>query len=265
MPPVPPERSASLAPARPVALVTGGAVRIGRAIGLALVTAGYDLAIHARHELPECAALERDVAALGGRTACLYGDLDDPAVVARLVPDAMAALGPVALLVNNASEFRDDAIGTLDLAQWDRHFAVNLRAPVFLAESLATHLPEGMAGAVVNILDQRVLKPVPRHLSYSLTKCALHAATAMMAQALAPRRIRVNAVAPGPTLRNTRQDAGAFARQSASVMLGRGPSPEEIAQAVLFLAAAHSVTGQTLAVDGGQHLAWQTPDATGEE
>lgn len=242
-----------------VALVTGGAVRIGHAVTRALAEAGYDVAIHMRSERPACAQVLREVEAAGRRGALLYAELSDADALAGLVHEAAAALGPVELLVNNASEFHPDAVGSLDVARWDRHLAVNLRAPVFLAEALANALPAGMTGAVINIIDQRVLKPTPNYFSYAVAKSALWSATRMLAQGLAPR-VRVNAVAPGPTLRSVNQSEDAFARQNAAVALGRGPSPEEIAEAVVFLAGATSVTGQMLAVDGGQHLAWETED-----
>lgn len=250
--------------ARPVALVTGGAVRIGRAISVALAAAGHDIVIHVRKPGPAADAACRAVEAAGGRVAVVAAELADAGAVAGLLPQAKAALGTVRLLVNNASEFHPDGVGQLDIARWDRHFAVNLRAPAFLAEALATQLPPDLKGCVINLIDQRVLKPTPTFLSYSLTKNALWDATRLMAQALAPR-VRVNAVAPGPTLANQRQSADDFARQAEAVPLGRGPTPEEIADAVVFLARAQSVTGQMLAVDGGQHLAWQTPDALAPE
>ncbi|WP_029352457.1 SDR family oxidoreductase [Bosea sp. 117] len=249
---------------RQVALVTGGGVRIGRAIACALAGAGYDVAIHLRRPptgetQAQADALLAEVAACGGRGALVHAELADASAVAGLLPAAEAALGPVTLLVNNASEFHDDGIGHLDAAVWDRQFAVNLRAPVFLAEALAARLTEGANAAVVNIIDQRVLKPTPRFLSYSLAKSGLWAATRLLAQALAPR-VRVNAVAPGPTMRSARQSEEDFAAQNAAMPLGRGASPEEVADAVLFLARATSVTGQMIAVDGGQHIGWQTPD-----
>ncbi len=184
-------------------------------------------------------------------------DLADHAAVAKLVPDAVAAIGPLTLLVNNAATFEPDAIGALDAARFDKQIAVNLRAPLFLSEAFAAQASAN--ASIVNILDQRVLKLTPHFVSYTLAKSALHAATRLLAQALAPG-VRVNAVAPGPTMASARQQAEDFARQSAAVPLGRGPSAEEIAAAVLYLAGARSVTGVTLAVDGGQHLAWQTPD-----
>lgn len=244
------------------ALVTGAARRIGRAIALALAEAGYAVAVHAERAADDAHALCREIEGKGGRAVVVRGDLADHAAVAALVPAAVAAVGPLALLVNNAASFEADAIGTLDRALWDRQFAVNLAAPVFLSEAFAAQAGEG--ACVVNVLDQRVLKPTPQFVSYTLAKSALHTATRTLAQALAPK-VRVNAVAPGPTFASPRQQPEDFARQAAAVPLGRGPSAEEIAAAVVYLAGARSVTGVTLAVDGGQHIAWQTPDAGGTE
>jgi NAD(P)-dependent dehydrogenase (short-subunit alcohol dehydrogenase family) len=250
--------------ARPAALVTGGAQRIGRAIALALAQRGYAVALHARRSRAAADQLVGEIAAAGGRAATVAADLADHAAVLALVPAAAAGVGPLTLLVNNAAEFEPDEIGHLERDRFDRHIAVNLRAPIFLADAFAAQLPAGADGAIVNILDQRVLKPTPRFLSYGLSKSALHAATTTLAQALAPR-IRVNAVAPGPTLPSPRQDAQAFARQVHALPLDRGPTPQQIADAVLYLASATNVTGVTIAVDGGQHLAWRTTDAAGEE
>ena len=250
---------------RPLAaLVTGGAQRIGRAIALALARAGYAVAVHARGSQAEADALCAEIAAAGRRARCVLADLADHGAVLRLVAEAAEAVGPLTLLVNNAALFEPDEIGKLDRERFDRQFAVNLRAPLFLVQAFAAQAPEAADASVVNLLDQRVYKPTPHFLTYGLTKSALHTATTTLAQALAPR-LRVNAVAPGPTLPSPRQDAAAFARQAQAVPLRRGPAPEEIADAVIFLAHARSVTGATLAVDGGQRLAWQTPDAVGIE
>jgi NAD(P)-dependent dehydrogenase (short-subunit alcohol dehydrogenase family) len=172
---------------------------------------------------------------------------------------AAASFGPLTLLVNSASEFELDEIETLERARFERAIAVNLAAPLFLTQAFAAQAHDGADASVVNIVDQRVLKPTPRFLSYTLSKCALHNATTTLAQGLAPK-LRVNAVAPGPTLPSPRQSDRDFAAQAASLPLERGPSPEDIAAAVLYLAQARSVTGVTIAVDGGQHLAWRTPD-----
>ncbi len=241
------------------ALVTGAARRIGRAIALALARAGYAVAVNTNRSAAEAEALCGAITAAGGRAVVVRADLADHAAVQGLVPAAAAAVGPLSLLVNNAAEFEPDEIGALDRALWDRQFAVNLRAPVFLAEAFAAQAAEG--SSVVNILDQRVLKPTPQFVSYTLTKSALHMATRTLAQALAPR-VRVNAIAPGPTVPSPRQRPEDFARQAAAVPLGHGSDVDDIAAAVLFLAEAVSITGQTLAVDGGQHLAWKTPDVS---
>jgi NAD(P)-dependent dehydrogenase (short-subunit alcohol dehydrogenase family) len=244
--------------------VTGGAQRIGRAIAAALMQRGYAVAVQTRRSGDAASALVAELVAAGGRAAVVEADLADHAAVLRLVPAAAARVGPLTLLVNNAAEFEPDEVGALDRARFDRHVAVNLRAPIFLADAFAAQAPADADASIVNLLDQRVLKPTPRFLSYGLTKSALYAATTTLAQALAPR-IRVNAVAPGPTLPSPRQDATAFARQAHAVPLGHGPSPQDIADAVLYLAGAVSVTGVTIAVDGGQHLAWRTADAAGVE
>lgn len=259
MTPPPSSPAPATSHSRPVALVTGGAVRIGRAISLRLAREGYDIALHVRRPGPAAEETATAIREMGARAAIIVAELAEAGAVDGVVPAAAAALGPLTLLVNNASEFHPDSVEALDLGLWERHMAVNLRAPVQLARAFAAQLPDGAPGAIVNLIDQRVLKPTPAYFSYSVSKEALWSATRMLAQALAPR-VRVNGVGPGPTLANGRQDDDAFARQSASVLLGRGPSPEEIADTVAYLARASSVTGQMIAVDGGQHLAWRTPD-----
>jgi NAD(P)-dependent dehydrogenase (short-subunit alcohol dehydrogenase family) len=247
-----------------VALVTGGAKRIGRAITLALAEAGFAVAIHAERSRAEAERLAVDITEAGHRAIVVHGDLAAPHAPAAIVRDAVQALGPLTLLVNNASIFEADEVGGLDPQAWDRHFLINLRAPVFLAQAFAAQAPAGADASIVNIVDQRVRKLTPRQFSYTLSKAALNAATTTLAQALAPR-VRVNAVAPGPTLPSPRQDPAQFAAQATSLPLEHGPSPEAIAAAVVFLAQADSVTGETIAVDGGQHIAWKTPDAWGTE
>jgi NAD(P)-dependent dehydrogenase (short-subunit alcohol dehydrogenase family) len=244
------------------ALVTGGAKRVGLAVTRALVEAGYAVAVHANTSLAEADAVCADIKKKGGRAEALQADLNDHAQVLKLVPAAAAAVGPLTLLVNNASLFQADDIASLDRDLFDRHMAVHVRAPLFLAQAFAAQAPEGADASIVNMLDQRVMKPTPLFLSYALSKNSLYAATTMLAQGLAPK-VRVNGVAPGPTLPSSRQSAEEFAWQSANLPLKHGPTPEQLAQAVLFLANAVSVTGQTIAVDGGQRLAWQTPDIAG--
>lgn len=247
---------------RQAALITGGARRIGRSIVERIVRSGYAVAIHCNRSTEEAETLAARIRAGGGRAGVVRADLADAAAVGGVIEQAVQAVGPLTLLVNSASAFEPDEVTTLEEAQWDRHFAINLRAPAFLARDFAHQLPADAEGCIINIVDQRVWKLTPQFFSYTLTKAALFTATQTMAQALAPR-IRVNAVGPGPTLANERQGSEDFARQSAAVPLGHGGTPEEIADAVLFLATARSITGQMIAVDGGQHLAWQTPDVLG--
>src|ERR1043165_8860090 len=210
------------------ALVTGGARRIGCAISLALHGAGYAVAIHTNQSVREAEALRDEITRAGGRGAVVRADLAEHASVTGLVGAAVEAVGALTLLVNNAATFEPDAIGALDAARFDRQFAVNLRAPLFLSEAFAAQA-RGDA-AIVNILDQRGFKLTPHFVSYTLAKSAVRAATRMLAQALAPK-VRVNALAPGPTMASERQAAEDFARQSAAVPLGHGPTPEEIGRA----------------------------------
>jgi NAD(P)-dependent dehydrogenase (short-subunit alcohol dehydrogenase family) len=241
------------------ALVTGGAQRIGRAIVLALARAGYAVAVHARHSRTEAEALCNKIVAEGRRAATVFGDLADHEVVAGLVSKASGQVGRLTLLVNNANEFAYDDVARLDQAEFDRQFAVGLRAPLFLAKAFAAQAPADGTASIVNLLDQRVYRQMPLFFSYGLAKSALFAATGMLAQALAPN-VRVNAVAPGPTLPSEQQTADDFVRQQSALPLKRGPDPQDVAEAVLYLARARSVTGETIAVDGGQHLSWQTKD-----
>ena len=240
------------------ALITGGGRRIGAAIALALSRAGYAGVLHANRSRGDAEALAAKIEKSGGKAVVILADLADAKAVGGLIP-AAAAFAPLTLLVNNASVFEEDEIGTLDRADFEATMAINLTAPLFLAQAFAAQAKTGSDASIVNIVDQRVLRPTPKFFSYTMSKSALHAATVTLAQALAP--LRVNAVAPGPVLPSPRQTEAQFTEQAAAVPLGRGPSPEDIAAAVVYLAAATSVTGVTLPVDGGQHLAWRTADS----
>lgn len=244
-------------PARGAALVTGAARRIGREIALHAARAGWDVAIHHGSSPDDAEAVAAEVRALGRRAAVLQADLADPEATRALVDRAAGALGPLTLLVNNASVFQEDRLETLTDQTWSTHMDVNLRAPVLLAQAFAARAPSG--ASIVNLLDQRVLKPDPRFFSYALSRAGLHWATATLAQALAPA-IRVNAVAPGPTLKSVHQSDADFEAEWSNVPLERAVTPQAVAEAVIWLATADRVTGQTIAVDSGQHLAWRTPD-----
>ncbi|AEH89624.1 SDR family oxidoreductase [Mesorhizobium opportunistum] len=244
------------------ALVTGGAKRIGKAIVEDLAGHGFAVAIHSNRSHDEADALAAGINRSGGRAAVVAADLTDMDAVSDLVGQAEAALGPISLLVNNASLFVDDSVEDFDWQAWDRHFAIHVKTPALLAQNFARSLPEGQEGLIVNIIDQRVWRPTPRYFSYALSKSALWTQTQMLAQALGPG-IRVNAIGPGPTLKNLRQDDSDLDAQVAGLILKRGPELPEFGATIRYLWEARSVTGQMIALDGGQHLAWQTPDVTG--
>ena len=244
------------------ALVTGAARRIGRAIALELARNGHDVAIHYATSAEEAEALAGEIRRMGRRTALVRGDLAEEEAPLRIVLDAVRALGPLSVLVNNASLFEPDTLQTMTTAGWEAHMAVNLRAPAFLAQAFSGQKEPGAAGNIINIIDQRVLKLNPLFFSYTISKSALWTATRTMAQALAPENIRVNAIAPGPTLANARMSEADFRKQCELTLLGCGTTPEEIAAAVSFILSSPSMTGQMLTLDAGQHLNWQTPDIT---
>ena len=245
-------------------LVTGAAKRLGRAIALDLGSAGWNVALHYKTSAEDAEAAAAQIRGHGVTAALLQADLAREAETETLVGRAAAAIGPLTALINSASIFENDDWRSATRASWDLHMEVNLLAPLALSQRFAAQLPDGAAGNIVNIIDQRVLKPTPQFLSYSLSKAGLHWLTTTLAQGLAPA-IRVNAVGPGPTLRNERQSEADFARQRDATILGHGADPADICAAVRYLLDAPSVTGQMIAVDGGQHLIWQTPDVQGRE
>jgi NAD(P)-dependent dehydrogenase (short-subunit alcohol dehydrogenase family) len=240
-----------------VALVTGAAQRIGRAIALALGRAGFDVAVHCHTSCDAAVATCEAIQRLGRRASLLRADLAKETETQSLLPQAAAALGPIGVLVNNASPFDRDEWHDATRASWDAHIEPGLRAPFVLMQHFARALPADAEGVVINMLDQRVWSITPHFVSYTVAKAGLWALTRSMALALAPR-IRVNGIGPGPALPNTRQTQEQFTRQSESVPLRRGTSPEEIARAVLAILALPAMTGQMLALDGGQHLQWQS-------
>jgi len=243
-------------------LVTGAARRIGKAIAEDLAAHGFGIAVHCNRSRKEADQVAETIRDRGGRAAVVQADLTDLSATARLVDQAAEAVGPISIVVNNASLFEHDSIRDFTWDLWDRHFGVHLKAPVLLARSLDAALPAEGQGLVVNIIDQRVWRTTPHYLSYTLSKSALWTATQTMAQALAPK-VRVNAIGPGPTLANSRQRPEDFQAQVDGLILGHGPDLAEFGATVRYLWQARSVTGQMIALDGGQHLAWQTPDVTG--
>ena len=256
------------------ALVTGGARRLGAAMALYLAGRGHDVAIHYNGSDEEARALADEIRGMGRQAALLQADLLDEEATQGLVPAAAEALGgPLNLLVNNASIFEYDSISSATRESWDRHMESNLRAPFVLTQGFAAqapraprdHLGEPLAQAlVVNMIDQRVWKPTPEFMTYTIAKMGLWAFTRTAAQALAPD-IRVNAIGPGPTMQGARQTAEHFARQRAATVLNRGASAGDVCAALGYFIDAPAVTGQMLAIDGGQHLGWRTPDVLGPE
>jgi NAD(P)-dependent dehydrogenase (short-subunit alcohol dehydrogenase family) len=241
------------------ALVTGGAARIGAAIVHDLANHDFAVAIHSNRSTDEAEAIADEVRAKGGTATVVLGDLTRFEDCKKIVHQAAAAIGPIGLLVNNASVFEDDSIENFQEAVFDRHFSIHVKAPSILIGDFAKQLPAENHGLVVNIIDQRVWKLNPRFYSYMLSKAALWTATQTLAQALAPR-IRVNAIGPGPTLKSVGQADEDFEAQVNALILKAGPMLTEFGQTIRFLFDTPSITGQMIALDGGQHLAWQTPD-----
>ncbi|MGO4907378.1 SDR family oxidoreductase [Pseudorhodobacter sp. W20_MBD10_FR17] len=256
------------------ALITGAGRRLGRAMALYLAGRGYDIAVHYASSEAEADSLVAEITAMGRHAVAVQADLLDEAQTEALIPRATAALGgPLTVLVNNASIFEHDTVATATRTSWDRHIGSNLRAPFQLTQAFAAQaLPaiidengEALAPSlIINMVDQRVLKLTPEFITYSLAKMGLWALTQTTAQALAPA-IRVNAIGPGPTMKGARQSVQHFAGQRANTILKRGANPEDVTAALGYFLDAPSVTGQLLCVDGGQHLAWQTPDILGVE
>jgi len=238
-----------------VALVTGAAMRLGRAIAVALAGAGFDVAVHCHLSTAAAEETCAEIRRLGRRAALLRADLASEAAVQSLVSAAGSALGAVGVLINNASRFEQDEWDTVSRSSWDAHLEPNLRAPFVLMQAFARALPDAAEGVVVNMIDQRVWSITPHFVSYTVSKAGLWALTQSMALAFAPR-IRVNAIGPGPALPSARQSREQFDRQSLSVPLGHGTGPDEVARAVLAILQLPSMTGQMIALDGGQHLQW---------
>lgn len=256
------------------ALVTGAGKRLGRAMALELARQGCDVAVHYASSGAAAETVAAEIRAMGRHAVTLQADLLDEAQVTPLVERAAEGLGgPVSVLVNNASIFEYDNIDSATRTHWDRHMESNLRAPFVLTQGLAAQVPEPVPdemgepvaqGLVVNMLDQRVRRLTPEFMTYTIAKMGLWAFTQTAAQALAPR-LRVNAIGPGPTLQGHRQSARHFARQREATILRRGANEADITGALSYLLHAPGVTGQLICVDGGQHLAWQTPDVLGVE
>jgi len=237
-------------------LVTGAGRRLGRAIALDCATRGWRVGIHYHVSSADALALVAEIEGKGGKAAAFAADLGHLDALAPLIEACAGALGPPTCLINNAARFGWDSLATLDSESWQAHLDVNLRAPVVLTQAFAKVLPDGTTGHVINLLDQKVLRLDPDYFSYTVAKSALWTATQIMAQALAPR-IRVNALAPGPVIKSQGQSQAEFERECKATLLGRAVAPEDVTAAIRFLLDTPSITGQLIALDGGQHLAWQ--------
>lgn len=244
------------------ALVTGGAKRIGKAIVEYLAGNGWNVVIHCNSSRKAGDELAAKINESGSLASVVVADLGDLDAVRRIVPEATQSLGPLSLLVNNASVFEADDIRSMTPETWAFHQSVNLTAPMFLTQAFAAQVPEGDKGNVVNIIDQRVLKLTPEFFSYQMTKSALWVATRTLAQSLAPN-IRVNAISPGPTIQNARQKPEDFQAQLDGILLKMGAELVEFGKTIQYLVDTPSITGQMICLDGGQHLAWETPDIAG--
>ncbi len=242
------------------ALVTGAGKRIGRAMALALADTGYDVAVHYHSSKDEADDVASLIEKKGQLARVVQVDLSKETDIAGLIAGANDKIGPLTLLVNSASAFEHDDVETMTATSWERHMTANLRAPVKLTQDFARQAPPSSNNVVVNLIDQRVLKLTPQFLSYTVSKSALYSVTKTLAQALGPKGIRVNAIGPAPTLKNSRQTDEDWREQNEATVLGYGARPEDICDALIYLTQARAVTGQMIAVDGGQHLAWQTPD-----
>jgi NAD(P)-dependent dehydrogenase (short-subunit alcohol dehydrogenase family) len=240
-------------------LVTGAGRRLGRIIALDFANRGWQVGIHFHASESEALALVAEIEGNGGEAAALPADLGQLEAVAPLIGACAEALGPPICLINNAARFAWDSLATLDAESWQAHLDVNLRAPIFLTQAFAAALPDSRTGDVINLLDQKVLRLDPEHFSYTIAKSALWTATQTMAQALAPR-IRVNAVAPGPVFKSEGQSQAAFERECRATLLGRAVDAEDVTAAIRFLLDTPSITGQLIALDAGQHLAWYGKD-----
>lgn len=245
------------------ALITGGALRLGRAIALDLAERGFGVAIHANSSVDEAQQLADEIQSEGGRAWAVQADLSKSEQAVAAIEEALSLAGNVDILVNNASIFEPDTVDDLNEELWDQHFNIHLKSPTFMSNALAQHLGDA-EGLIVNIIDQRVWRLNPTFFSYTLSKSALWTATQTMAQALGPN-IRVNAIGPGPTLKNDRQNDEDLRQQVDALILQRGPDLSEFGATIRYLWEAKSVTGQMIALDGGQHLAWKTPDTNAKE
>lgn len=241
-------------------IITGASKRIGREIAISLARAGWNIALHFNHSAEDANNLGNEIKAMGAQYTLIQADLEKAPEVESIIRSAANRFGSIDALINNASLFERDTASTFTTESWDAHLNVNLRAPALLMRDFAQQAKPG--ANIINIIDQRVWRLTPDFTSYTVSKAGLWALTQTYAQALAPQQIRVNAIGPGPTLPNPRQTQENFDLQASLVPLTHGATPEDIMNGVSYILNARAMTGQMIALDGGQHLAWQTPDVT---
>lgn len=241
-------------------LITGAAQRIGRALALDFARSGFDICVHYHHSGQEAQTLANEIHQLGQKAYLVCADLSKEDEVQQIFPTLLEQVKTISVLINNASTFKYDKVNSATRESWDYHLEPNLRAPFLLSQVFAEQTELGL---IINLIDQRVWNLTPHYITYTLSKYGLWGLTQTMALALAPR-IRVNAIGPGPTLRNVHQSEEQFAQQCRNTPLQRGASLGEICAAARFFVEAPSVTGQMIAVDGGQHLGWSMPKDVSE-
>lgn len=245
-------------------LITGSARRIGRAIALDLANNGWNIIVHYKKSKKDAIELCEKIKKNGSKSFVIYGNLSKDQDVKNIIKRVKKEFGYITCLINNASEFDNDNINNMTKKSWERHMQVNFYAPILLSQKFKQQLPSKVKGNIINIVDQKVTKLTPKFLSYTLSKSGLWTATKILAMALAPN-IRVNAIAPGPTIKSKRQSILNFKKQSSATILKRGGDPKEIGNAVKFILNSSSMTGQTIFLDGGQRLVWKTLDSIGKE
>ncbi len=241
------------------ALITGSAKRIGAQIAETLAGAGYHIAIHYHQSQDEAESLQQKIIESGGKASLFQADLTNREQIIALIPAITTAMPPLTVLINNASIFTRDEWHDTDFDSWDKHFMTNLEAPFWLSQQFAKQMQSKYQGNIINMIDQRVLKLTPHFTSYSIAKSALWTMTQTLALALAPN-IRVNAIAPGPTLPSTHQTNEQFIRQYRKLPLPQATPTDDICNAVSFIIKQSSLTGQIIALDNGEHLGWQWPE-----
>ena len=244
-------------------IITGGATRMGAAIARHLSGANKEILIHYNKSRLKAEKLKKELSKKGTKVYIVKGDLSKETDIKKIIKFAKSKLKNFDCLVNNASLFENDKLENFSLDSWSKHLRTNLRAPALLTKEFAKNV-KGKNNNIINIIDQRVFKLTPFFFSYTLSKTGLYTLTKTSAMSLAPN-IRVNAIAPGPTIKNQRQSEKHFKKQYLATPLKRQVDVEQICNAVDFFIKNISITGQVLAIDSGQNLNWQTPDVMGKE